>query len=522
MNLNVTDDVKGQVVKASLNGSDVNASDQDGINWRISTGDTSIVKFLGVDGAETNGSEVRIVPAGSGECSVILSHDKAKNEKVIYISVEQNNVTLKVSNDYLSLGVGEKGSLTATLVNSTDVEMDNIVWKSLDTEIVRLVGAEKGDTVVISAEKVGEAIVQCTYGNITKNISIFVNEDPFVAFSEGSRLIGVNQTIEVKLNVSPKQYYNQVEISTNSSIYATVSKRLDDENMDCYVIISGTQLEGKCTITAKLQDKISTMDITVTDNVSMKMTKSILYQKDGTVEERINPGSLWMNNDCEKIRCYYQTSPKGLKFDNKEGTYCLSDLIDGNNPEYPKFPIGGNSGDNEVFDLTFGTDSENESSPDYFELVPKSCFYGVLVLNNYDQNVDVNVPVCSSYDEFYPDITINNKTSNGKSSIDIKNNIINVAEGETVTILVDEKSVKEGMCTKIKTSFSSSGASIIKVSHDESGHTLSAEGIPSTSNTKLQNTSYQGILTVDIYYPRFCDVYGTYRKTFIVNYEEWY
>ena len=524
LNLNVTDDVKGQVVKASLNGTDVNAADQDGIKWRISTGDTSVVKFLGVNGDSTNGNEVRIVPVGSGECSIILSHVKAKNDKVIYISVEQNNVTLKVSNDYLNLGVGEKGSLTATLVNSTDVEMENIVWKSLDTEIVRLHGSDdnqnvKGDTVIIMAEKVGEAIVQCTYGNITKNISIFVNEDPFVGFNEGSRLIGVNQTIEVKLNVSPKQYYNQVEISTNSSIYATVSKRLDDENMDCYVIISGTQLEGKCTITAKLLDVISTMDVTVTDDVSMKMTKSILYQKDGSFVETINPGSLWMNNDCEKIRCYYQTSPKGLKFDNKEGTYYLKDLVDGNNKDYPKFPSGSSSGDNEVFILTFGTDSENESSPYYFDLVPKSCFYGVLQLHNYDQNVVVNVPVCSSYDEFYPEIS---KPLTGNSSIDIKNNIINVAIGETVTILVDKNSVKDGMCTEIKTNFSSSGGRNIKVIHNESGNTLSVDGVPSSSNTKLQNTSYQGILTVDIYYPRFCDVYGTYRKTFIVNYEEWY
>ena len=127
--------------------------------------------------------------------------------------------------------------------------------------------------------------------------------------------------------------------------------------------------------------------------------------------------------------------------------------------------------------------------------------------------------MCSSYDEFYPEIS---KPLTGNSSIDIKNNIINVAIGETVTILVDKNSVKDGMCTEIKTNFSSSEGRNIKVIHNESGNTLSVDGVPSSSNTKLQNTSYQGILTVDIYYPRFCDVYGTYRKTFIVNYEEWY
>ena len=252
----------------------------------------------------------------------------------------------------------------------------------------------------------------------------------------------------------------------------------------------------------------------------MKMTKSVLYQKDGSFEEKINPGSLWMNYDCEKIRCYYMTSPKGLKFDNKEGTYTLYELFDGNNEEYPKFPSGG-SGSTPVFDLTFGTDSENESSPDYFELVPKSCFYGVLQLDNYDQNVSVNVPVCSSYDEFYPDITIDNKTSNGKSSIDIKNNIINVANNDKVEILIDKKSTsfKEEMPTEIKTSFSP-GTNNLKIKHE--GNFLEATGTFKKYSNKLQNTSYQGILTVEILYPRFCDVYGIYKKTFIVNYEEWY
>lgn len=523
INLNVQDDAKGYRLTAKLNGSNVTQSDQDNITWTISSKNTSIIKFLGSTSYTAKGTEVNVIPVDSGECSIVIHHEKSQNDKTIYVSVEKNNVTLSVSEDYLTMKLNEISLLTATLKNSSEAEVDKITWESENKEIVEIHNGPvvKGGKVNIVAKKTGDCRIICKYNNITKYVTVFVKEEPFVSFPEGSRILGINQHIRIPINVFPKERYNEVEISTTSSVYATVKKILDDTEKICYVDITATTLVGSCNINAKLNNISASMELTVTEDVNLRMAKLVVYDKDNKAKETLNPGSVRLLKTDKKARVYFSTSPKGLKFDNKEGTYLMENINIGSNKDedFNMMPKGNPK--LQVFKLTFGTDSSEISYPDYFEIEPLNCFYGTLKLENFDQNVSVNVPLCITYDDFKPQF----KLSGGKkSSFDAKNHVLNIADNDSVQIVVSNMSSYPGMQNSILYRYEYESVSDgVSISTDEvllNPSRITGSGVAGGTSVRY-STSYDGKLTVTIYYPKYCDVYGEYTETFIVNHETW-
>lgn len=522
INLNVQDDAKGVRITSRLNGSNVSESDQDAITWTISSKNTKTIKFLGSSSYQAKGTEVTVVPVDSGECSIVLHHEKSKNDKTIYVSVEKNNVSLSVSEDYLTMKLNEISMLTAALKNSSESELNNITWESENKDILEIHNGPvvKGSKVNIIAKKTGETRVICKYNGITKYISVFVKEEPFISFLEGSRILGVNQHIKVPVNVYPKDRYNEVEINTNSSIYATVKKVLDDKEKVCYVDITATTLCGSSTITAKLGNVSASMELTVTEDVSLRLAKLIVYDKNNKATETINPGSVRLLKSDKKARVYFSTSPKGLKFDTKAGTYTMKQINNGSNKNegFEKLPKGKD--DLQVFKLSFGTDANEVSYPDYLEIVPLNCFYGTLKLENFDQNVYQDLPICITYDDFKPEFKLSG--SYKKSSFDAKNHVLNVADTENIQLVVSNMSKYPGMENSILYQYEYDGEKVNIPDADPSRTPPTISGSGSAGGTSYRySTTYDGNLTVTVYYPKYCDVYGEYSETFIVNHETW-
>lgn len=499
--LNTLDDLSGQRVKASLHGSGIQNGDENDFQWKIASGNLDVVSFVGNTGTVASGEEVIIKPIGQGEVSINVTHPKSKNGKTLYVSVEQNSATMQLSSTYEVLEREDIKGFSCTLGGVANTELENISWSISDTSVIDFVGSNKGSSCTIRAIDYGEATITVQYGQLQKYINIYVQEKVSITLPNASSKIGIGQSaVMYEVFVTPKSYYDRVQLMSSNSTCAKVEKVLDNDEQKCYIKVIPTQIEGSTTITASLEKMSASMTVNVTGDVGIGIEKYEVYDGNNIVETVKNPSSIVASKNSSKVRVYYKTDPIGIMPDNEEKVYTFDDAAISGKIFYKN--------SNPFFELKFGNNEEEY----YFDLIPKNNGYGGLILKNYEvEGIEILVPICFTLD-FNGDLSI---TRTGKSSFDSVNGIINIANDTGVDISYSNNSMKYRM----KIDYDSNLGSVFYI--NEQPQKIIITGRKSGGSSKIQSSEYIGIITVSIYYPKYYGVDGVYVKSFIVNKEIW-
>ncbi len=525
LTLNTIDDSKGVTVSAVLKGSGASESDYDSINWTMS--EAGIVSFAGNTSTACVGREIVIRPVSQGEVSIVVSHEKAKNSRTLYVSVVQDAASLSVSSTYVTLSPGDIEGLTCTLSNVSEEELDSIVWASSDSSVVKFAGADvrsdgsvRGTSCQLMAVSEGSASVTCSYGNMTRTVSVFVSEKLSLTIPYGTVKVAANQTVRYKVECTPKSYYDRIHIEASSSIFATVKGEVSDGSY--YIVVTGSDVEGQTQITARLEDLSSKMTVYTSNTVSVRICDYEVKDSSGNITKVTDPTNIRVPYTSQWVRLHYKTDPEGLTFDNAQKYYSMNDL------DSPRFKSDSSS----FLYLSYGKESSSYagSSPNYVQITPNKCGYAVLHLYNTESVVECDVPVCFYDPTFSPGLISYFESSNTygvKSSSDITNGIINIANGETVKLILNRSNIPVIMSAKFES---------VKVNEvyttsysDAAGFTpyalITGNMRGSTSYTKKYSTSYVGTFTVTVTYPDYSGSKSgegkTYSKTFLVMQEEW-
>ena len=508
LSLNLTDDSGGKYINAVLNGSNAASSDQNNLKWTV-TGDS--VKFVS-NSQTVSGKQVMIKPVKAGEAVITVSHTKAHNSKNVYISVEQNIQSLVLSEEYVPLSMGDSYYVSASIKNASDGENDKIVWQSLSPETVALSNAVNGKVTgrgcgIISRKK-GEAQISCTYGGMTRYVTVFIKEDPSISFPEGNRMLGCGQTVRIKLNVYPPEYIEQVELTSSSSVYCIVKGEIDKTNSEYWVNVQTTQIPGETTVTAELLGFKASLKINVTDDVSAAFKKLVICDKDNKTREIINPGSVTMDMTDKWARVYYKTYPKGLslkvkKNDNTQsssGYITYTDITEGEVGYFPPSVTSTN-----FLSYSFGKDNSVSESPDYIQLTPVSgnMGYGSVTLIDYETNMKIYLPVCVTCSNINVNFTTTNKDPKGGSEIDNQNYIIRIWGNNKPVV---NPVIKSGTINLYGTDPEETDTNVLDCK--------------TKSGTVIVSTKYAGIYTAIIDYPIFPGTTAKIKRSFIVNHEE--
>lgn len=516
LSMNLTDDSGGKYINAVLNGSNALQSDQNNLKWTKS-GDA--VQFVS-NGSTVTGKQIMIKPVKAGEAVITVSHTKAHNSKNIYITVEQNVQSLVLSEEYVPLSTGESSYVSATVKNAADSENDKIVWQSLNTEVVTLANAVNGKVTgrgcgIISRKK-GEAQVSCTYGGMTRYVTVFVTEDPSVSFPEGSRMLGCGQTVRIKLNVYPPEYADQVELTSSSSVYCIVRGEIDKTTNEYWVNVQTTQITGETTVTAELLGFKASMKINVTDDVSAAFKKLVICDKNNKTREILNPGSVTMDMTDKWAMVYYKTYPSGLnlkvkKNNNTQSTSGYITYMDIQEGEVGYFPDEGSSSN--FLSYTMGKDTSFSEAPDYIKLVPVSgCLgYGSITLIDYETNMTVYLPVCVTCSNI--SVTFSLPSNPGTYSIDNSNYIIRIWHDASL-----EDNGKDKINYYVKSNNTVISKGTVKTGQFSAGVLKSQQG--GGTGSVIESTKYAGTYTAIIEYPIYPGTTAKIKRTFIVNHEK--
>lgn len=518
-----TEDKGGTSIKAELKGTDVSSSDQDAITYTISSGTTNVIKILGNNGIAAQGDTIQIVPIGAGEESIIISHPDAKNDKVVYIQVEQNTAILQVTPEFVTLNKGDVESFSASITGLSDVDTNSIVWTLSNEGIVEIKnstnGVFKGDSCVIEAKaKEGECMLICTYGgNITKNISVFVEEIPSLNILASTSRVACGSSLTFDVKCVPEELYEDIAIEANSSIYGITTIEYDDANKVCKVTFTGSYVTGFTKITAKLGNLSSNVQIETSDEVYLNLLNYTVYDNKGNMigDKTESPTNIYADANCGKVRVYYKAFPLDAALRPNGDVKFL---------EFKNRSFGSDYSSKVFVNITYGKDEYGT----YFDVIPKSAGYGSLNINcPTNPNCNIDLPMC-----FYVDVdtTIKAKmtalSSNNTthSIVDFNNSVLNFANTDKIEFSVnpgDSKALYNFTCT-----FTDNKGSSPKTFKGSNGKIVIApsdlDNIKATDKVTYRSSScYIGKLEFNFEYPMYYGNIRTYKKVMLVHFDEW-
>ena len=494
LTLNTLDDVKGISVSASLMGTGVTEGDQDSLTWTMSQG--GIVRFAGAgNAAKASGREIVIQPVSQGDVSIVVSHPKARNSRTLYVSVEQDAATLTVSSQYETMGPGDIRGLSCVLQKVAESELSNIVWATSDSTVVSFAGtgvlsdgSVRGNTCQIKANKEGSAKVTCSYGSITRNISVFVTEKESLVIPAATHNIKSGVTKRFKVECTPKENYDRIHIQSSSSIFADVKPYIDEKEKAYYIEVTGNDVEGETIVTVTMGDLSARMTVYTKATVSVKYKYYDVYDKNDRLvgSKRVyEPSNIRAPSDSRKVRVYYSTDPA-------DDSLVTSGLFG-----YIPVPQKGIQGLMSPFfnpseEDAFISVSQGEG---YFDIEPKKPGYATLTLTNKDQDVSDDLPVCFYDDSFTPKFSVSS-WGNYSNEVDSRNGIIFIVNDSRMEFSFSGKAFLEAK-------FTSSKPNDIQVGVN--GNKLYIRGGKGGNNNGTRRSSeYAGIVTFTAVYPDYC------------------
>lgn len=523
LTLNTTDDAKGVTMRATLNGTGVGESDQDNITWTLS--ESGVASFAGAAGLSVTGPSVVVRPVSQGDVSVVVSHPDAKNSRTLYVAVEQDSASLVVSSTYETTAPGEITPLSCTLSGVAESAFDDIVWSVSDSSVIKFAGNDvlsdgtvRGLSCQVLSRESGGAKVTCSYGNITRTVSFFVQERPSLVIPNGMVRVGPDQTMKYKVEFSPPEYGDRIHVTSSGMLYANVEGKLEEDGY--YIYVTGGNLTGQTMVTVMMDDLSAKMTVVTVAEITARFVDYELYDQSGKITRVASPSNLRIPLSSKKVRLHYQTDPGDVEFDNEPGTYSMRQLVP------PYFVGSGNDlAGKDFLYMSYGTEGSGYTggSPRYVEIVPKCAGYATIRFSNADTGTEIELPVCFYDDTRTPAFTCTVYYGDKRSKFDEANGIITVVNHEELqfgfNMPVSSFKVDPNLTLEeSKIQFTYDGNKL-------KGNYGTNPEIPSSNYSKRVKIEYAGRITLTGTYPDYCgNRQGEgkeYRKTYIVMLEEW-
>jgi hypothetical protein len=238
-----------KTLTATLAGLNAAVEDAKSLQWKSS--DPSVVKVApaSASGVAVN-NEVQITALQAGrECTVTLSHEKAKSQVILYCIVPGENaasVTLDRSLIYLIEG-DNPYSLQASISNAAENDYTNLRWSvtQQQTETAVLISGS-GKKISILPKKTGSAVITAQVPSSGKTASCTVTVEPpkTITLSKNSIATYPGEAVTITYTVSPPSETGTVAWTVSDSAYVQVS-----DNKQGTLTIYGKYKEGVGMIT---------------------------------------------------------------------------------------------------------------------------------------------------------------------------------------------------------------------------------------------------------------------------------
>jgi len=344
-------------------------------------------------------------------------------EKKIYVEVKTIEPTnLILSKENTTLKVGEKETITYSIVPS-NVTNKNITWSSSNSSVVSVLNG------VLTANKIGEAVVTSKIGNIKKTINVKVVNKKINVESvsiTGPTNVFVSEQISLKAVINPSNATNQkITWKTSDNKIASINQN---------GVVTGLK-KGEATITATVGSKSSSIKIKVNEvevskvslnltEVNLDVNKSISLIASINPENATNKNLVWISSNPTVAK----VSSSGIVTALKEGSSTITAKSSNGKTSQAVVKV-------KKLDVPVNSIKLNKSSLDLligeeFTLIatiePSNATNKSITWTSSNSNV-ASVSGGKVIAKGEGSCTITAKTSNGKSisaTINVKNNLI--------------------------------------------------------------------------------------------------
>lgn len=355
-----TTDTSGTSIKGTLcgkiNGKDVSSSESDNIVWTTESGKNNVIKFAATNSLKVTGSEVKIIPVGSGTETIVLTHSKTSREKKVYVTVNSVKSSLSLDSVYGTFEKGDIGSITALLSGVASSEEQNIVWATSDSTKVSLVDggkdvtSVKGGGCLFRCKAICEegVIITCTYKDIVKSYTVFIKEFPTLRLLVSQDTVRTGETRYYNITCTPQESISKLSYQYSSSSF--IKEKEDgvlmtglirnqtelSESGDTppsgitvpYFKVTGGTSQGSTDFYFECDTLSACLTINTDNTVKFEITKYERYNSSGKLEKSVeNPMNVEASAWDKYVRVYYNLSPE-VDVDVFKGSVCTSSLVD--------------------------------------------------------------------------------------------------------------------------------------------------------------------------------------------------
>lgn len=264
---------------------------------------------------DSSGSAANVTALNKGSTYVTIKNTKyvdayTKSVLIIVDDIEDSECYISVSQKIIKINPNDNSLVTvsASLVNGSDVDAQDFVWWSDDPQIAS-VDSVAGNCKVNSTGVSGSTKIHVKHPKVSKTIDIVVlvsSYDSF-AFSERSKTIKIGQCYFIPMEVPATENKATVRYSSSNEDVCVVC------GTNNVAMVSGAKIPGTASITAELivDDNViatSSMlicaDFMLIDDVSVNIAK---YTIDLTVGDSytLTATLSGADNDNEKHKIYW-------------------------------------------------------------------------------------------------------------------------------------------------------------------------------------------------------------------------
>jgi LPXTG-motif cell wall-anchored protein len=215
------------------------------------TEDTTITWSSSNEKVATVNSTGTVTAVGGGQAKIKAQIGSCSAECTVNVTVALTDITL--NKDKVDLVKGQSEKITVAYVPTDTTDSKTITWASSDEKIAKV---ESDGTITGVGE--GKTTITATCGSISKTVTVTVTEIPLESISIDKKNLELNpgdtDTLTVLFN--PENTTDPTKPITWTSSNESIVK----VNSDGTITAVG---EGKVTITAKVGDKSTTIDVTV-------------------------------------------------------------------------------------------------------------------------------------------------------------------------------------------------------------------------------------------------------------------
>ena len=241
---------KSTALSASLVGTDVSVTDNNNLEWVSSN--PSVVALSGASSTGTYvGKDCYVTAKEGGECTITITHDKAKSPLVYHMIVPADLAQeVSLSKSYIKITQGNTADLKATIRNGTNADYKTLNWeidRPNGEEVARIMGS--GQTIALYAINPGTTHVRCTVpasGDVAE-CEVIVESTRSMSISTNTVKVQPTKSITVEYTVSPDTATVEWQKQTSDGTEYIDIKSNGHTNGKGSIVIEGIR-EGRTTV----------------------------------------------------------------------------------------------------------------------------------------------------------------------------------------------------------------------------------------------------------------------------------